>query len=108
MGTKWNQVGTQMASKIDANFERVFLKKTLFFFWMKVLEAEVGTKNPLKKELNLGRPLGIVFHGFWLILEAKLSQVGMENRAKIDQKAHGQYDEKKKASWKHLGGVLEA
>ena len=37
-----------------------------------------------------------------------MSQVRMENRAKIDQKAHGKYDEKKKASWRHLGGVLEA
>ena len=36
-----------------------------------------------------------------------MSQVGMENRAKIDQKAHGKYDEKKKASWRRLGGVLE-
>ena len=37
-----------------------------------------------------------------------MNQVGMENRAKIDQKAHGKYDEKKKASWRRLGGVLEA
>ena len=44
-----------------------------------------------------------IFHGFWWILEAKLSQVGMQNRAKIDQKAHGKYDEKKKASWRRLG-----
>ena len=49
-----------------------------------------------------------IFHGFWWILEAKLSQVGMENRAKIVQKAHGKYDEKKKASWRRLGDVLEA
>ena len=32
----------------------------------------------------------------------------MENRAKIDQKANGKHDEKKKASWRRLGGVLEA
>ena len=48
-----------------------------------------------------------IFHGFWWILEAKLSQVGMENRAKIDQKAHGKYDEKKEGiletSWRPLG-----
>ena len=49
-----------------------------------------------------------IFHGFWWILEAKLSQVGMENRAKINQKAHGKYDEKKKASWRRLGGVFGA
>ena len=28
---KWSQVGTQMASKIDPNFERRFFEKTLFF-----------------------------------------------------------------------------
>ena len=48
-----------------------------------------------------------ILHGFRGILEAKLSQVGMENRAKIDQKAHGKYDEKKEgileASWRRLG-----
>ena len=48
-----------------------------------------------------------MFHGFELILEAKLNQVGMENRAKIDQKTHGKYTEKKKASWRRLGGVLD-
>ena len=44
-----------------------------------------------------------IFHGFWWILEAKLSQVGMENRAKIDQKTYGKRIEKKKASWRRLG-----
>ena len=34
---------------------------------LKVLEVEVGTKNPLKKELNLGRPLGIVFS--WILVD---------------------------------------
>ena len=78
---------------------------------LKVLEVEVGTKNPSK--INLKRSstweglLASIFHGFWWILEAKLSQVGMENRAKIVQKAHGKYNEKKKASWRRLGGVLE-
>ena len=42
---------------------------------------------------------------FWWILEAKLSQVGMENRAKMDQKTYGKYDEKRKASWRRLGGL---
>ena len=28
---KWSQVGTKIASKIDLNFERRFLEKTLFF-----------------------------------------------------------------------------
>ena len=37
-----------------------------------------------------------------------MSQVGMENRAKIVQKAHVKYNEKKKASWRRLGGILEA
>ena len=52
---------------------------------LKLLEVEVGMKNPLEKELNLGRPLGIDFS---CILEAKLNQVGMENRTQIDQKAN--------------------
>ena len=43
---------------------------------------------------------------FWWILEAKLNQVGMENRAKIDQKTTWKRNEKKKASWRRLGGVL--
>ena len=34
---------------------------------LKVLEVEVGTKNPLKKELNLGRPLGIDFS--WILVD---------------------------------------
>ena len=58
---------------------------------LKILEVEVGTKNPSK--INKKRSstwegrLASIFYGFWWILEAKLSQVGMENRAKIDQKA---------------------
>ena len=47
------------------------------------------------------------FHGFLWILEAKLSQVGMENQAKIDQKVSRKYDEQKEgileASWRRLG-----
>ena len=79
---------------------------------VKVLEVEVGTKNPSKIHKKRSSTweglLASIFHGFWWILEAKLNQVGMENRAKIDQKTHGKYDEKKKASWRRLGGVLEA
>ena len=69
---------------------------------LKVLEVEVGTKNPLK--INLKRSstweglLASIFHGCWWILEAKLSQVGMENRPKIDQKTNWKLIEKKKAS----------
>ena len=78
---------------------------------LKVLEVEVGTKNPSKIHLKSSSTweglLASIVHGFSWILEAKLSQVGMENRAKIDQKAHGKYDEKKKASWRRLGGVLD-
>ena len=57
---------------------------------LKVLEVEVGTKNPStihkKRSSTWEGLLASIFHGFWWILEAKLSQVGMENRAKIDQK----------------------
>ena len=49
---KWSQVGTQMASKINANFERWSFEETSFSLGktmiLKVLEVEVGTKNPLK------------------------------------------------------------
>ena len=48
--------------------------------------------------------LASIFHGFWWILEAKLSQVGMENRPKIDQKLIENTMKKRR----HLGGVLEA
>ena len=49
---KWRQVGIQMASKIDANFERRIIQKPLFSFGktniFKVLEVEVGIKSPSK------------------------------------------------------------
>ena len=49
---KWRQVGIQMASKIDANFERRLIEKPLFSFGktniLKVLEVEVGIKNSSK------------------------------------------------------------
>ena len=55
----------------------------------------------------MDRLLATFFHGFWLILEAKLNQVDMENRAKINQKAQWKYNEKKEgileASWDVLG-----
>ena len=52
MEGKCSQVGTEMTSKIDANFEGDFFEKTLFSLGktmiLKVLEVEVGSKNPLK------------------------------------------------------------
>ena len=70
---KWSQVGTQMASKIDANFEGGFFEKTLFFLrknmvfsknhpsklisifdaiWMPTW-LHFASKNPLKSFKNL-------------------------------------------------------
>ena len=49
---KWSQVGTQMASKIDPNFERRLFEKTLFFqgktMVLKSLGVEVESKNRSK------------------------------------------------------------
>ena len=46
---KWRQVGIQMASKIDANFERRIIQKPLFSLGktniLKVLEVEIGIKS---------------------------------------------------------------
>ena len=66
---KWSQVGTQMASKIDPNFERRFFEKSSFSIGKTMVLKDLGgrswhqksIKNRLKKELNLGRPLGIDF-----------------------------------------------
>ena len=77
---------------------------------LKVLEVEVGTKNPSKIHKKRSSTweglLASIFHGFWWILEAKLSQVGMENRAKIHPKTHSKNSEKRKASWRRLGGRI--
>ena len=42
------------------------------------------------------------------ILEASWSQVGIKNRLKIDAKKHPKNDGKQEASWRRLGGILEA
>ena len=49
-----------------------------------VLGVEVGIKNRSKIEAQDGSPLGI---DFWWILVGFGSQVGVENRAKSDQKS---------------------
>ena len=88
MAPRWHQ--KSMPSSKDDLKKRCFsLGQTMI---LKVLEVEVGTKNPLKifskRSSTWEGLLALMFHGCWWILEAKLSQVGMENRAKIDQKAH--------------------
>ena len=50
-------------------------------------------KNRSKKEVQMGRHLGI---DFLSILVDFGKQVGVENRAKIDQKRHRKNDEKMK------------
>ena len=89
MAPRWHQK-SMPTSKDDLLKKPCFsLGKTMI---LKVLEVEVGTKNPSKMHLKRSSTweglLASFFHGFWLILEAKLNQVGMENRAKINQKAH--------------------
>ena len=78
---------------------------------LKVLEVETDTQNPSKINNKWSSTLeGLLasnFHGFLWILEAKLSQIVMENRAKINQKPMENTIEKKKASWRRLGDVLE-
>ena len=65
---------------------------------------EKSTKNRSKFEAQVGVPLGIDFSSIWGGLG---SQVGQENRAKIDQKSKqkgiNKNYEKKSASWRRLG-----
>ena len=84
---KWSQVGTQMASKIDGNFERRFKKKRRFLgktMILKVLEVEVGTKHRLKIDQKMKASweglLASIFHGFSSILEAKMDPSWRENQ----------------------------
>ena len=119
-GGFWVDFGGMLASKMDQksmlSSRDEFWKRLVFPLWKSMIlkdpGVEVGSQNrskiDQKRNLTWEGILASIFHGFWWILEAKLSQVGMENRAKIDQKAHWKYDEKKKASWRRLGGpVLE-
>ena len=57
--------------------------------------VEVGSKSRSKIEVNTGRHLGIDFS--W-ILDDFGSQVGRQNRPKIDQKWHRKNDEKRRAT----------
>ena len=93
---KWRHVGIKIEQKSMPTSKSDFLKKLRFSLGktmiLKVLGIEVGSQNPSKidqKSISTWEGLlASIFHGFWWILEAKLSQVGMENRAKINQKAH--------------------
>ena len=88
MEASWHQNRLE----INANFERPFFEKSLFFR-MKNNDFEgsrvckidgKSIRNPSKIEAQDGMPLGIdsgrIFVGFG-------KQVGRENRAKIDQKS---------------------
>ena len=85
-------VGTKIGSKIDANFERPILKKVLnnqrcfidfSSFWGRSWHQK-SIKNGTKIEVQDGLPLGI---DFWWILVSSGRQVGVENRAKSEQKS---------------------
>ena len=122
MEAKWSQVGTQMALKIHANFERRFFEKTLFSpSENNDFEGSGGRsceqkpiKNPSKNEGKLGRPLGIDFS--WIFFDFG-GQDGAKLGGKIDKKSiqkgiqkqmpksspqEGLWD----ASWRPLGGLL--
>ena len=104
-----------MALKIDTDFEGWFFEKTWFFprknddfegsggwSW-----HQKSMKNPLKKELNLGRPLGIDFS--WILVDfggqvepswhAKSSQDRSKSPWKIRWKKEGILE----TSWRRLG-----
>ena len=46
-----------------------------------------------------------IFHRFWWVLGGKLGGKPSQDRLKIDPKRHLKNDEKKRASWRVLGGV---
>ena len=62
---KWRQVGIQIASKIDANFERRIIEKPTFSLRktniLKILEVEVDIKNPSK----IGAKIDQFFNASW-------------------------------------------
>ena len=59
--------------------------------------------NRSKKEVNMGRHLGIDFSS---ILVDFGSQVGRQNRTKIEEKVHGKYDAKQEPLRTRLGWAL--
>ena len=54
---KWNQVGTQMASKIDPNFERRFLKKTWFSFRKTMILKDLGVEVESKHRSKIDQKM---------------------------------------------------
>ena len=101
-----------MASKIDPNFEQRFFEKTLFLLWktwiLKVLGIEVGNQNPStidQKSISTWEGLlASILHGFWWIVEAKLSQVG----TKIHLKSILRGIQKQMLKSSPLEGLLDA
>ena len=89
---KWKHVGTKIESKIDVNFERPILQKVMKNKWIFIDFYGFGgrswhqksVKNQSKIEAQDEWPLGV---DFWWILVGFGSQVGVENRAKSDQKS---------------------
>ena len=108
---KWSQVGTKMGSKMELILKTAKIKKTLKNQWKindfrssrgaKIDEKSI--KNRLKIEAQVGVPLGIDFS---LILGGLGSQVGQENRAKIEQKSKQKGIQKMILKKVPLGGVL--
>ena len=68
-------------------------KRILMIFEVRGVEKSI--KNRSKNEVNMGWYLGIDFSSILVDLG---SQVGRQNRAKIDQKWHRKNDEKKKGN----------
>ena len=98
--------GGKLAPKSIKN--RCRLRKAIF--WKIVLSLQRGLdflgsggpsweprsiKNRSKNEVKMGRQLGIEFSSIFMDFG---TQVGMQNRSKIDQKWHRKNDEKKKGN----------
>ena len=115
---KWSQVGTQMASKIDPNFERRFFEKSSFSIGKTMVLKDLGGRswhqksieNQPKKELNLGRPLGIHFSCILVDLGgqdgAMLAQKSIKNRSQEASKNRCKRVALLEPSWAALGRLL--
>ena len=104
-------ISTEIASKIDFNFESGFFKKQCFPY-----------ENPFRvgfRGSKFGANINLQFIKTWIqkrdaswyrrlidyvcFLEPSLGQIGRGSRSKIDPKRHWTHDAKKKASWRCVG-----
>ena len=95
----WHPKGTQDASYLKSTENQKNFKRQWNFndFWSSGAPSwkQKSINNRFKKGIKMGRYLGIDFE--W-ILDDLGSQVGGQNRAKIDQKWHRKNNDKKKSA----------